>query len=807
MASSHIPPSHSSRQSQRRQSQRRLSSQPPVAIAPSAAMFVLCACCLLLLPPRLASAASDSNRPRGLSHLIPSHASSSPSPDAPDGPLQRPSSVQGASLFPDASSQFHELSEFSEPSDATPPHARSSRDRLLVVQQPSDADPPVVTPPVAPPDALPPRVVELDACALQSLLPQLLPPALLDPECAHHLALPSAHSSPISPTSTPLPSSLPSSSSAPYESSATSGDGGDEVTPLYAAATRSDLLEAARNKATARTVWAPLDVEGAPDTGGAQDTRGAGEATPASFSPAGSSAWAVATVETSEATATASTLTPANEVITVCRSAGPASITISPDLSGQTWRGWGTSLAWSANYIGKLPPDQLNLLLDLLFSPTAGLGLNLARYLIGASFNATNSPQLTLDTMHQTNLPGYKPTQAGPYDWEADWRQRKVLQGAMERGLDEVEAIVYSPPWWMTISGDTAGNVAGQCNLQPDMYDEFADYVATIAAHFHKEWNVTFSTLNPANEPLEGWWQQGGKHEGCSFNAAELERLCWAMAGALKKRKLPTQVAGFDSFVGFTSRNANKFSARLKSTLARISMHGYVPPPPDTTDARAFIEELYVGMARMGMGVGKELWVSEIGPMWAGGADVDVGLFMMRSAIQAINIMGVSAWIYWQAINPILPGNPNSAKWGLFGITHNNVSDPTIIPLVITFSKKFYMLKQMSLASRRDSMPLRISTADGCHHCIAAFFNPDKNFISIFIVNQDGADYTVTFTFESFALLDASSPCVVEVQRTSESEDAAVVTTDSYATMLRTLPVTAVGRSITTIMISNVVWL
>ncbi|CAI5529415.1 unnamed protein product [Closterium sp. Naga37s-1] len=374
--------------------------------------------------------------------------------------------------------------------------------------------------------------------------------------------------------------------------------------------------------------------------------------------------------------------------------------------------------------------------------------------------------------MHQANLPGYKPSKAAPYDWAADWRQRRVLKGAVQRGVDEVEAIAYSAPWWMTISGDTSGNVGGKSNLRPDMYGEFAEYLSTIVAHFRHKWNVTFSTMNPANEPLEGWWSQGGRHEGCSYTAAELDRLCTAVAGALQRKKLSTRVAGFDSFVGFTMRNANLFSGQLLSGLKRISVHGYVPPPPTTTDTREFIEKLYVGLARMGISVGKEVWVSEIGPMWVGGEDTDVGLFMARSAIQAINIMGASAWIYWQAINPYLPNNPNSAKWGLFTITHNNVSDPAVVPLEITFSKKFHMMKQMARASPRGSMPLRIETTNGCHHCVASFFNPDKNFISIYIVNQDGDDYSITFEFEFFGLMDGSRPCVVEVQRTSTSEDA-----------------------------------
>ncbi|CAI6010771.1 unnamed protein product [Closterium sp. NIES-65] len=660
-------------------------------------------------------------------------------------------------------------------------HATHPPHRLLVAQQQPSAAASVATsaflddpsPPPPPPAPPPPREVELDSCALQSVLPQLLPPALLDLACFNHLSLHSAHETPAD----------------------NGGGGGDESSapPPPETATPRDLLDVARNKVGASTVWAPVDgaadsaegAGGAGETGGAGGPKGPGRAEPAA----------------------ASTLTLPNEVITVCRSAAqPASpsVRISVGRRGEAgarrWRGSPTTLA------SCLPISSPRCWTCSSRCPRES-GFNLARYLLGASFNATNSPQLTKDTMHQANLPGYKPSKAAPYVWAADWQQRKVLKGAMQRGVDEVESIAYSAPWWMTISGDTSGNVGGKSNLRPDMYGAFVEYLATLAAHFRHMWSVTFSTMNPVNEPLEGWWSQGGRHEGCSYIAAELDRLCTAVAGALQRKKLSTRVAGFDSFVGFTMRNANLFSGQLLSGLKRILVHGYVPPPPTTTDTREFIEKLYVGLAWMGISVGKEVWVSEIGPMWAGGEDTDVGLFMMRFAIQAINIMGASAWIYWQAINPYLPNNPNSAKWGLFTITHNNVSDPAIVPVEITFSKKFHMMKQMARASPKGSMPLRIETTNGCHHCVASFFNPDKNFISIYIVNQDGDDYSITFKFELFGLMDGSRPYVVEVQRTSASEDAEVVATKSYDDMPQSLAVTAKGRSITTKMISNVVWL
>ncbi|CAI5511577.1 unnamed protein product [Closterium sp. Naga37s-1] len=545
MAPPHSLPLHSSRFSIR------------AATRLSAALSA--ACCVLLLASAASGAAPASSLLPSARHaLSPLHQSASRDDESS-------SSNYGSSAFPSTAwSLLHSFLDFDnsdnlggDSGDSSrleqPQAARSPPHRLLVAQQqPSVAATAAgvatsahVNKPPPPPPAPPLREVELDPCALQALLPQLFPPALLDPACFNHLSLHSAQpSSPLD--SHPLDSPRHGgASTSPLSDSGSGGGGGDEPET----ATRGDLLDVARNKWRASTVWAPLEAEGSAEgAGGAGGTGGAGVARVAGvMGGAGLAGGAGVTGgpgRVEPAAAAASTLTPPNEVITVCRSAGPASITISPDLSGQTWRGWGTSLAWTANYIGKLPDDQLTTLLDLLFSPSTGIGFNLARYLLGASFNATNSPQLTKDTFHQVNLPGYKPTEAGPYDWAADWRQRKVLKGAMERGLDEVEAIAYSAPWWMTISGDTAGNVGGASNLRPDMYGAFAEYLATITDHLQREWNVTFSTMNPANEPLEGWWTQGGKHEGCSFTAAELERLCKVVAAALKRRKLPTQVAG-----------------------------------------------------------------------------------------------------------------------------------------------------------------------------------------------------------------------------------------------------------------------
>jgi len=41
-------------------------------------------------------------------------------------------------------------------------------------------------------------------------------------------------------------------------------------------------------------------------------------------------------------------------------------------------------------------------------------------------------------------------------------------------------------------------------------------------------------------------------------------------------------------------------------------------------------------------------WVSEWGPLVCSGRDLELALYMARTIIESVNIMGASAWVYWQ---------------------------------------------------------------------------------------------------------------------------------------------------------------
>src|SRR5216683_3245977 len=75
-----------------------------------------------------------------------------------------------------------------------------------------------------------------------------------------------------------------------------------------------------------------------------------------------------------------------NTGATILLSAPASSQTVKVDvsMSNQTLEGWGTSLAWFANSVGSWTNStNQNNLMNALFSPTSGLGLNYLRYNIG----------------------------------------------------------------------------------------------------------------------------------------------------------------------------------------------------------------------------------------------------------------------------------------------------------------------------------------------------------------------------------------------------------------------------------------
>eukprot|EP00897_Mesotaenium_endlicherianum_P002053 jgi/Mesen1/1876/ME000143S00929 len=347
------------------------------------------------------------------------------------------------------------------------------------------------------------------------------------------------------------------------------------------------------------------------------------------------------------------------------------------------------TLVW-ANFLGGCPDRERAQVMDMLFDEKTGLGFNIARYNIGGGHSALIDTQYKDPPKSFLALPGYKPSEAGGYDWSADANQRRILLEARARGADVFEAFSYSAPWWMTVSGSVAGAYAwGQENLKRQYYAQFADYLAEVVRRFKEDpamGHVEFQTLEPFNEPVEGWWIRGGRQEGCNFRAESMAEVVKQCARALEAKGMgAVKVAGVDAWVDNTPGPLEKFDEDAKRALHQINVHSYFKREPwqgDNVGERKRAEARRA-VRQLADRLGKKVWQTEWGPMgFKITSELDIALRMARDITADVNQMHAAAWMYWQALE-----QPNGGFWGLLfaDFTYDK-------PLSVTTMKQYHVL-------------------------------------------------------------------------------------------------------------------
>ncbi|WP_366294109.1 glycoside hydrolase [Paenibacillus sp. AN1007] len=301
------------------------------------------------------------------------------------------------------------------------------------------------------------------------------------------------------------------------------------------------------------------------------------------------------------------------------------------------FEGWGTSLAWWANDLGGWENQaKVDEIMDLVFDPVKGLGLNIVRYNIGGGEN----PEMK-ELRPGGDVPGFQP-KPGVWDWEADAGQRSVLQSAIKRGVNITEAFSNSPPYWMTISGSVTGAEDGGSNLREDQYDAFADYLTEVVKHYRDTWGITFRTLNPLNEPSANWWKKGNMQEGSHFNTEQQAAMIKKTAASLRSKGLDGTVisAADDNSIDETMFNFSLYDQDTVDAVQQINTHSYNGSRME--ELRALADKL-----------GKKLWMSEYG---TGGSephhheDMTSVQELAERIMFDLKIMQPSAWVYWQAV-------------------------------------------------------------------------------------------------------------------------------------------------------------
>jgi len=451
-------------------------------------------------------------------------------------------------------------------------------------------------------------------------------------------------------------------------------------------------------------------------------------------------------------------------------------VTVDPAVRYQIWDGWGTSLSWWATVIGGWSDKNRNAVADLFFDPEEGLGLNIVRYNIGGQDDPSHNHMRV-----GGDVEGYWPAEGEPYDWTADENQRWVLKAAIERGATITEAAAFSPPYWMTVSGCSAGaEDASHNNLQEQHYETFAEYLTEVVRHFRDEWGVTFTTLEPINEPFTAYWKAGGANQGCHYDRDKQNRLLRILAAKLQEKGLTTELSGPDeTSVELTIGTFLAYDEDVKKLVSQINTHTY----GGSVESRAELR-------RIATEHGKRLYMSEMcfnSPDTGEQGGFKGALDIAAAITLDLRVMQPEGWVLWQAsINDYWYEN-HKIEYGLIHADYEGGTETWDI------RKKYFGYAHYTKFIRPGYQMVGINADDA-----VSFVDRDAGKLVIVVYNSGDEPRTREYSLDGFSTVGAE----VEVHRTTKTSNLEKL--GSLGIEDKNFVVTEPGPSVSTYVISDV---
>jgi len=138
----------------------------------------------------------------------------------------------------------------------------------------------------------------------------------------------------------------------------------------------------------------------------------------------------------------------------------------------------------------------------------------------------------------------------------------------------------------MTVTGCSKGNTFGGLlhnNLDEEQADAFADYATEVMKHFQDEWDITFDSYAPFNEPygldgIGGWLGNLSSQEGCNMRRPVMAAVLRSLDTALKSKGLEhIEVAASDETQFGTATGTQDYfrDNGVSPFYSRVNAHGY----------------------------------------------------------------------------------------------------------------------------------------------------------------------------------------------------------------------------------------
>ena len=486
------------------------------------------------------------------------------------------------------------------------------------------------------------------------------------------------------------------------------------------------------------------------------------------------------------------------------------------DDSMQLFDGWGTSLIWWANNVGKYDWEAAGggevreEIMNLLYGKD-GLEYNIARFNVGGGDN----PNHTHVTPSQ-NMPGYStldeaflPEYFGDdmaseinkwkdlkdvwdmsdvtYNWDADaaqrWCMEWIYKNAEEMGTSDeliTEFFSNSPPWYMTQTACSSGNDKNS-NLLKGREDEFAQYFVNVLLYLTQQ-GYKFDYIDPFNESTSDWWSPRSiKQEGCKFTHQERADILYYVVQEMDEHpELDHIMIAFDDSTGpgkaWDAIQKLEQSNRFKDIKHRIGKLNYHLYEPDASKE--------VNIANEAKKQGWKNWMSEMGynsAKTATSSTLQTG-YLHTDKIRETLYNGANAYVLWQVIEE-LSSQLNNPDYG-FGPIKVSYKSAEEVPELANYgyslgsyhvSKQYYMLGQYSKYIRPGYRILPTSDKNG----VAAKSPDGKKVVLVHTNNSPTAD-DLTYTLNGHYIKNAQVIVTDENQNWVKSSLAASGNKFSY---------------------------
>jgi O-glycosyl hydrolase len=422
------------------------------------------------------------------------------------------------------------------------------------------------------------------------------------------------------------------------------------------------------------------------------------------------------------------------------RAAAATAVTVSvyPQTQYQTIQGWGTSLAWWAEAAGGWSLANRESLATKLFDPVNGIGLNTVRYNLGG---VTPGDTCSDNFRAGGAVPSYEQS-LNTYDWSQDSGQRWWLQEAQDLGANVLDGVVYSPPAWMTESGCSAGaTTAGQDNLAPAEYANYASYLATVAKHFHDTWGLPLQTMAPFNEP-DGTWISSGTQEGMSLQPASQNALIKQIHSTMAAGGVTayTQLSAPESFdsdnvTSWLSGPSAAYDSAALGDIAQINTHDYASREGGSVYSTAQHLGLPVMMSEWGAGA-----------VSSGASDISAGITLSERILKNEQQMHPRSWVIWQAVD----GGSAGTCADVWGLACGDLSASSNQQL--TYPARYWVMGNYSKFVRPGATVL----GDSDTNTLAAY-NPGDSTLTLVTTNPSSSPENYSYNLSRFGAVGASA--------------------------------------------------